>query len=80
MFLRLCGPPSIPLSFTVARGIAYMINGNRNTDNIGKVIGTDSAKRFQDFFYYGKLFGVYLSEPRYVLILVRSSLSPVLSR
>ena len=21
MFLRLCGPPSIPLSFTVARGL-----------------------------------------------------------
>ena len=54
-------PPFIATLGTmfVARGIAYMINGNRNTDNIGKVIGTDSAKRFQDFFYYGKLFGVY---------------------
>ncbi len=54
-------PPFIATLGTmfVARGVAYMINGNRNTDNIGKTIGSDTAKGFQDFFYYGKFLGVY---------------------
>ena len=54
-------PPFIATLGTmfVARGIAYMINGNRNTDNIGKTIGADKAKGFQDFFYYGKICGIY---------------------
>lgn len=54
-------PPFIATLGTmfVARGIAYMINGNRNTDNIGKTIGADQAKGFQDFFYYGKVLGIY---------------------
>ena len=36
-----------------------MINGNRNTDNIGKTIGAESAEKFQNFFYYGKFLGIY---------------------
>lgn len=54
-------PPFIATLGTmfVARGVAYMINGNRNTDNIGKVLGSDVSEKFQSFFYYGKFLGIY---------------------
>lgn len=49
-------PPFIATlgTMTIARGIAQIVNNNYNTDAIG-----DQAKGFRDFFYYGKLAGVY---------------------
>lgn len=38
----------------IARGIAQIVNNNMNTNSIG-----DFAKMFRDFFYFGKLFGIY---------------------
>ncbi|MDY3341426.1 MAG: ABC transporter permease, partial [Lachnospiraceae bacterium] len=54
-------PPFIATLGTmfVARGIAYMVNGNRNTDAIATGIGKEAADKFQNFFYYGKTLGVY---------------------
>lgn len=54
-------PPFIATLGTMflARGVAYMVNGNRNTDNIGKNLGTDTTQGFQNFFYYGKFLGIY---------------------
>ncbi len=54
-------PPFIATLGTmfVARGIGYMVNGNRNTDNIGIKLGKEVGDRFQDFFYYGKTAGIY---------------------
>ncbi len=54
-------PPFIATLGTmfVARGIAYMVNNNRNTDNIGIKLGKGSADAFQQFFYYGKTAGIY---------------------
>lgn len=54
-------PPFIATLGTmfVARGIAYMVNNNRNTDNIGIRIGKGPAEAFQQFFYYGKAGGIY---------------------
>lgn len=54
-------PPFIGTMGTmfVARGIAYMVNGNRNTNAISSGIGKEAADRFQDFFYYGSTLGVY---------------------
>ncbi len=54
-------PPFIATLGTmfVARGIAYMVNGNRNTDAISSGIGKDAGDAFQNFFYYGKTLGVY---------------------
>lgn len=54
-------PPFIATLGTmfVARGVAYMVNGNRNTDAISSGIGKESADAFQNFFYYGKTLGVY---------------------
>ena len=54
-------PPFIATLGTmfVTRGIAYMVNNNRNTDAIATGIGKEAADRFQNFFYYGKTFGVY---------------------
>ena len=43
----------------VGRGIAYMVNGNRNTNAISSGIGKEAADRFQNFFYYGSTAGVY---------------------
>ena len=37
----------------VARGVAYMVNGNRNTNAIASGIGQEMGDRFQNFFYYG---------------------------
>lgn len=54
-------PPFIATLGTmfVARGIGYMVNGNRNTDNIGIVLGKEAGDNFQNFFYYDKFLGVY---------------------
>ena len=47
-------PPFIATLGTmfVARGVAYMVNGNRNTDAISSGIGKEAADKFQNFFYY----------------------------
>ena len=54
-------PPFIATLGTmfVARGIAYMVNGNRNTDAIATGVGKETGDAFQNFFYYGKTLGVY---------------------
>lgn len=54
-------PPFIATMGTmfVTRGIAYSVNGNRNTDAISTGIGKEAADKFQDFFYYGTTLGVY---------------------
>jgi len=54
-------PPFIATLGTmfVARGIGYMINGNRNTDAIASGIGKEAGDSFQNFLYYGKTIGVY---------------------
>ena len=54
-------PPFIATLGTmfVARGIAYMVNGNRNTDAIATGVGKETADAFQNCFYYGKTLGIY---------------------
>ena len=54
-------PPFIATLGTmfVARGVAYMVNGNRNTDAISSGIGKEAGDSFQNLFYYGKTFGIY---------------------
>lgn len=54
-------PPFIGTMGTmfVGRGIAYMVNGNRNTNAISSGIGKEAADKFQNFFYYGSTAGVY---------------------
>ena len=54
-------PPFIATLGTmfIARGIAYIVNNNRNTDNIASGIGKEAGDRFQDIFYYGKTAGIY---------------------
>ena len=54
-------PPFIATLGTMfgARGVAYMVNGNRNTDAISSGIGKEAADTFQNFFYYGKTLGIY---------------------
>lgn len=54
-------PPFIATLGTMfaARGIAYMVNGNRNTEAISSGIGKESADGMQSFFYYGKTLGIY---------------------
>lgn len=54
-------PPFIATLGTmfVTRGIAYMVNGNRNTDAIATGIGKEAADTFQNILYYGKTFGIY---------------------
>ncbi|MEY8351996.1 ABC transporter permease [Lachnospiraceae bacterium 54-53] len=49
-------PPFIATlgTMTIARGVAQIVNNNYNTDAIG-----DRARGFRDFFYYGKLGGIY---------------------
>lgn len=50
-------PPFIATlgTMTVARGVAQLVNNNRNTNSIG-----NDAKAFRDFLYYGKLGGVFI--------------------
>ena len=54
-------PPFIATMGTmfVARGVAYMVNNNRNTNAISSGIGKEAADSFQNFFYYGSTLGVY---------------------
>ena len=54
-------PPFIATLGTMfgARGVAYMVNGNRNTDAIASGIGKEAGDAFQDLFYYGKTLGIY---------------------
>lgn len=54
-------PPFIATLGTmfVTRGVAYMVNGNRNTDAIATGIGKEPADAFQNLLYYGKTLGVY---------------------
>lgn len=54
-------PPFIATLGTMfaARGIAYMANGNYNTDAIQSGVGKEAGNLFQDVFYYGKSFGIY---------------------
>ena len=54
-------PPFIATMGTmfVGRGVAYMVNGNRNTNAISSGIGKEAADAFQNFFYYGSTAGVY---------------------
>ena len=54
-------PPFIATLGTmfVARGVAYIVNGNRNTDAITSGIGKEAGEAFQNVFYYGKTLGVY---------------------
>lgn len=49
-------PPFIATlgTMTIARGIAQFVNNNYNTDSIGI-----TAEGFRNFFYYGKVLGVY---------------------
>lgn len=54
-------PPFIATLGTMfcARGIAYLANGNRNTDAIVSGLGKEAGDAFQNFFYYGKTLGIY---------------------
>lgn len=54
-------PPFIATLGTmfVTRGVAYMVNNNRNTDAIATGIGKEAADGFQNFFYYGKTLGIF---------------------
>lgn len=54
-------PPFIATLGTmfVTRGVAYMVNSNRNTDAIATGIGKEKADFFQNLLYYGKTAGVY---------------------
>lgn len=54
-------PPFIATLGTmfVTRGIAYLVNNNRNTDAITNGVGKEAADTFQNAFYYGKTLGIY---------------------
>lgn len=54
-------PPFIATLGTmfITRGVAYMVNSNRNTDAIATGIGKEAGDRFQNIFYYGSTLGVY---------------------
>jgi ribose transport system permease protein len=54
-------PPFIATLGTmfVARGAAYMVNSNRNTDAISSGIGKEAADKLQNFLYYGKTLGLF---------------------
>jgi len=54
-------PPFIATLGTMftARGVAYMVNNNRNTDTIASGIGKEAATVFQNVFYYGKSIGLF---------------------
>lgn len=54
-------PPFIATLGTMfaARGVAYMVNNNRNTDAISSGIGKEAADQLQSIFYYGQTFRMY---------------------
>jgi ribose transport system permease protein len=68
-------PPFIATlgTMTIARGIAQIVNGNRNTDSIGK-----AGEFFRDFFYRGQVFNVTLVETERAGMGVFIMYSPVL--
>lgn len=41
-------------TMTIARGVAQLVNGNMNTDAIGR-----TAEGWRNFFYYGRTLGIY---------------------
>ena len=43
----------------ICRGVAYIVNNNRNTDNIASGIGKEAGDAYQNFFYYGKTAGIF---------------------
>lgn len=43
-------------TMTIARGVAQLVNGNYNTDNIGS---EGAVQVFKDVLYYGKTLGIY---------------------
>lgn len=45
----------------IGRGVAYLVNGNHNTDAIQSGIGKAAGEQFQSVFYYGKTLGIYNS-------------------
>lgn len=51
-------PPFIATlgTMTIARGMAQLVNGNYNTDNIGS---EGAAQIFKNIFYYGKTLGLF---------------------
>lgn len=51
-------PPFIATlgTMTIARGVAQLVNGNYNTDNIGT---EGSTQVFKNLFYYGKTLGIF---------------------
>ena len=54
-------PPFIATLGTmfICRGVAYIVNNNRNTDNIASGIGKEAGDAYQNFFYYGKTAGIF---------------------
>ena len=54
-------PPFIATLGTmfVTRGVAYMVNNNRNTDAIATGVGKETGDAFQNFFYYDTTLGIY---------------------
>ncbi len=54
-------PPFIATLGTMfcARGVAYMVNNNRNTDAIASGIGKEASDAFQGSLYYGQTLGIY---------------------
>lgn len=68
-------PPFIATlgTMTIARGIAQIVNNNYNTDSIGK-----GAAAFRDFFYYGRIAGIY--NPVWIAIIMWLFFNFLLSR
>jgi ribose transport system permease protein len=54
-------PPFIATLGTMffARGVAYMVNNNRNTDTIASGVGKEAGDAFQSFLYYGSVGGIF---------------------
>lgn len=73
-------PPFIATLGTMfaARGIAYMVNHNFNTDAIRSGIGAEASEKFQSVFYYGKTLGVY--NPFWIALIVFAILFFVLQK
>lgn len=59
-------PPFIATlgTMTIARGVAQIVNDNRNTDAIGKGIGQAAEQAFRDFFYTGKVLSFKIGAPQ----------------
>ena len=70
-------PPFIATLGTmfVARGIAYMVNGNRNTDAIATGVGKETADAFQNVFITAKHLAFITHSGLHLLFLLYFSLS-----